>query len=414
MKIKRFVIQGFKSIDHLIVDDLADVNVFYGQNDVGKSNIFEALTLLQHVFQMAEKSKQVKWMPPDHLFRLGGEGHIDIWIDIEFDKETWHKSDVYKSVKNKRLTFNNEIDAILVEADTFTITAICGLRAGSESISRSTHFTINEKRFSVSPEKIFPLLHMIKAERRFQQEQWSKANNLGAITDENLKQALFYAYLSREPQQKQRLSAIRHLLVKDPFRMGELDVALDPETQQIDIGFVYENGRLPIENLGSGSQQLLLMLGQVFLNDYPIVALEEPEMNLSPFYQEHLLSVLRELMADTAVSLNQLFISTHSPYLEFQENSYLVTRDETGATQVIKSTAQKHTDYFALSQVGPDTGARLNSLNQVELYEGVVEDLALERGDLVIFVRNENGRWEIRSAREVAQTLQTITDNGNN
>jgi len=30
----------------------------------------------------------------------------------------------------------------------------------------------------------------------------------------------------------------------------------------------------------------MLVLGQIFLNDYPIIAVEEPEMNLAPQYQE--------------------------------------------------------------------------------------------------------------------------------
>jgi len=412
MKIKRFAIQGFKSIDHLIVDNLTDVNVFYGQNDVGKSNIFEALAVWQHVFQLDKKLKQT---PPKHWFRLGGNGRIVLEVDYQIDKEAWQQSNLYAQLINGKITFDDKSDATLVNASTLTLATKCELTSGSKSVSGSAHIIVNEERFRTHLwETIWPSLHVIQAERRFQREKWSKGSNLGAISDENLKQALFYAYLSQDPQQKQRLTAIRHLLAKDPFKLGELDVALDPETEQIDIGFVYENGRLPIENLGSGSQQLLLMLGQVFLNDYPIVALEEPEMNLSPAYQEHLLATLRELMADTAVKLNQLFISTHSPYLEFQENSYLVTRDEKGATQVVKSNSEDYTDYFALTQVGPDTGARLNSLNQVELYEGVIKDLELSRGDMIVFVRNENGRWEIRAAREVAQQLQTITSNGNN
>lgn len=217
--------------------------------------------------------------------------------------------------------------------------------------------------------------------------------------------------MSSDFQQKLRFAAIKSALAEPPFSLGELDVALDQHSDQIDIGFIRPQGRLPLESLGSGSQQLLLVLGQVFLNDFSIIALEEPEMNLSPQRQQELMIALRRLMQDPAVKLNQLFISTHSPYLEFSENFYDVTLDERGHTRVRKTLAQKWSSHFASVPLGPDTGARLNSLNQVKLYEGVVADLDLERGDMVVFVRNDAGRWELRKAEEIAREMQILTAN---
>ena len=55
-----------------------------------------------------------------------------------------------------------------------------------------------------------------------------------------------------------------------------------------------------------------------------------------------------------------------------------------------------------------DTGQRLNHLNQVKLYAGVIIDLDLKEGDLIIFVKNEQGRWEIRPAAEIAEELKAV------
>jgi hypothetical protein len=136
-------------------------------------------------------------------------------------------------------------------------------------------------------------------------------------------------------------------------------------------------------------------------------------MNLSPQYQEQLMATLRKLMQDPAVKLQQLFISTHSPYLEFTDNFYDVTYDPISGTQVKRATSEEHRQHFDITPTGPDTGARLNSLNQVKLYEGVIKDLDLARGDLVIFVKNEDGGWELRSGSRLAKELQAVT-NGNN
>ncbi|MCI0564184.1 MAG: hypothetical protein MN733_37390, partial [Nitrososphaera sp.] len=124
----------------------------------------------------------------------------------------------------------------------------------------------------------------------------------------------------------------------------------------------------------------------------------------------HLLVALRQLMEDPDVRLHQLFISTHSPYFEFTENFFDVTMDEHGATQVTRLPIEQRSRYFPDTQVGEETGTRLNSLNQVKLYNGVMEDLGLERGDLVLFAKNEAGRWEIRSEKDIVQELETISE----
>jgi hypothetical protein len=258
-----------------------------------------------------------------------------------------------------------------------------------------------------------PLLHTIHAYRRLEIERREPGNGSKAVSHHNLKQALFYAYLSSNLQQKRRLEAIKKILSEPPFDMGLLDVALNPDTDTIDIGFVRSDGRLPIESLGSGFQQLLLVLGQVFLNDSPLVALEEPEMNLSPQYQQHLLIALRRLMQDPAIALEQLFISTHSPYFEFAENFYDVILDKQGHTQIVRATPREHARHFAIAPLGPETGARLNSLNQIQLYQGVLDDLHLQRGDMVFFVKDEAGRWEIRPEGEILEEMKAAwSDNG--
>lgn len=127
-----------------------------------------------------------------------------------------------------------------------------------------------------------------------------------------------------------------------------MDVAYAPESNEIDISFVQSNGRLLIENLGSGVQQLVLILSQIFLNDYPLIAVEEPEMNLSPQYQAQMMSTLETLMQDPAVKLEQLFISTHSPYLEFTQNFYDVTYDPVKGTQVHHATNADYNQHFSI------------------------------------------------------------------
>jgi hypothetical protein len=393
MRIEQFRIQGFKSIADLMVEGLSDINVFFGINDVGKSNIFQALELgcwlsAHHTGNLSVHTETMTQKFGPAFFRLKATNLIIIDLHIALDTG----SSLSTKVEIKEEPYAPYFTQVSIEN---TSSPYVPLRDEEKSDLESLR------------------LHIIDAARRLYVEQRGKDLRPSSIDAQNLKQALFYAYLSPDLEQKRRLSAIKRVLAEPPYNLGELDVALDPQTDRIDIGFVRPDGRLPIENLGSGAQQLILVLGQIFLNDHPIIAVEEPEMNLSPQYQEHLMATLRKLMQDPAVKLQQLFISTHSPYLEFTDNFYDVTFDPDSGTQVKRATSEDYAGHFDITPTGPDTGARLNSLNQVKLYEGVIHDLNLQRGDLVIFVKNEAGGWELRSGSQLAKELQTVT-NGNN
>ncbi len=398
MKIESIHIKGFKSIKDLKIEGLSDINVFFGQNNVGKSNILEALRLWYFV---VSNSAQLDWReihrqfhPP--LFVLND--HTNIRLQISFRIEPDEVSAGFpRELQGQEARIVTDIE----------------IEPRDYKLSAQAYFPKKEKKFNLelgTLRSLTPSFHLVEANRRLQLERMDKQNGLGIIGYHNIKQALFYAHNSLDMQQKKRLSAIRQILTNTPFSLGELDVALDPNSNEISIGFVRREGRLPIESMGSGTQQLLLMLGQIFLNDYPVIALEEPEMNLSPQYQSLLLDTLRQLMQDPAVKLNQLFISTHSPHLEFQENFFHVFLDEHGYTQVEQATKTQHAQHFAIIPTGPDTGARLNSLNQVKLYEGLIDDLALKWGDAVYFLRNDAGRWEIRPENEVVEEVKEVLE----
>jgi len=413
MKIERFRVQNYKNLKDVTIEGLSDINVFFGQNNVGKSNTFEALAFALWLLNAGEKSTG----KPTHIVNMKSmrqelaiatpfmplEGNQPLSFSITI---RWERKDVSDPVP---------IDAIAktkpsIPPETLMVCNILFKKQRNDEYSID-HSWENEEGHSVhfhgdNSIPFIPLLHTIHAHRRLGIERQGIGNGTIPVSHDNLKKALFYAYLSADPRQKRRLEAIRRILAEPPFEFGLLDVALTPGTDEIDIGFVRPEGRLPVESLGSGSQQLLLVLGQVFLNDFPIVALEEPEMNLSPQYQQDILAALHHLMDDPATSLNQLFISTHSPYLEFAENFYDVTLDASGHTQVTRATTREHTRHFALTPMGPETGARLNSLNQIQLYDGVLEDLHLQRGDMVFFVKNDAGRWEIQPESEVLEAME--------
>ncbi|MBI1877609.1 MAG: AAA family ATPase, partial [Chloroflexi bacterium] len=316
MRIEGFHIQGFKNIADVKVKGLADINVFYGLNGVGKSNLFQGLALWQRLLTTPRTTPLEKFEEEfgSPFTPLKGENTIRLKVILTLERHDLpdQNTGTYNLALSSIASYFDSLDKIQIVSEVeIGITRInskgvlqCQIK---EKVQTGTEILFDIPQSALEALlSLRPCFHIIQASRRFQIEQRGKGNGSNSVSDHNLKQALFYAYLSSDLQQKARLAAIKRILAEPPFSLGELDVALDPATDWIDIGFVRPEGRLPIENLGTGSQQLLLVLGQIFLNDYPIIAIEEPEMNLSPQYQQYLLVALRELMQDPAVKLNQL------------------------------------------------------------------------------------------------------------
>ena len=121
MKIERFRIQGFKSITDITVDGLSDINVFFGLNDVGKSNIFQALDMLYGLL----KSKQ--WfdntpVPEEYsleqleqsfgqaLFQAGGNNVIQIEMDLLLESTIENSPRIAHLSARLQLRHNNIIN----------------------------------------------------------------------------------------------------------------------------------------------------------------------------------------------------------------------------------------------------------------------------------------------------------------
>jgi len=55
-----------------------------------------------------------------------------------------------------------------------------------------------------------------------------------------------------------------------------------------------------------------------------------------------------------------------------------------------------------------ESSQRLDSFNRVKLYDSVIRDLKLKQGDLVIFIKNEQGHWEVRTEHEIIKEIDDL------
>ena len=406
MFIETFRAQGFKSLADIQLTGLSTINILHGPNAGGKSNILEALDLFFQLLPLALEL-ETEWegltpfdlepYSPDDIFCRQNESQR-----IEWEARLRSPEQDASFAVNLRLSRKeNKWDLALVWPDG---------RPGEEI-----------ERALCAPRAGFNLL---TARRRLQIEHLEEEDNgveqrtrRSRVGPRNLKRTLFDAYASLDRSERARFEELQRLLERH-LQIGILDVGLDRSPggsqlagREVVARFLRSEGDITVENVGSGGQQVLLMLAQLLLNPARVAAIEEPEMNLNPEWQTRLLALLRDLIGPEAGQFDQFFITSHSPYFEFQDNFYLVTY-ENQATQVqqFPLSERGRAGLKDVQPIGEQCRQRLNSQNQVTLYREVIKDLGLQYGDMVYFNKNAAGRWELQHEAEAERELQEAFD----
>lgn len=400
MFIESFQIQGFKSLAKVELADLSAINVFHGLNDAGKSNLLEALDLFSQLLPLALNSagEETYLRPADlypytrSIFRLQNTPpRAIVW--------TARLRPVYELAPVAvRLQLTARDPRTLGELGEDFHLGITWLEGIPDEIMLSALANAS------------PGFYRIPSTRYFQTEQFNPAASAVTrhgqrplVTAGNLKQTLVEVYAGLDDEKLQRYNFLVHTLEQHfdlPGFIARLSPA-DEVGQLYVVGFRRPEMKEPllIENVGSGVQQLILLLGQILFNPARIVGIEEPEMNLGPDWQEKLKLVFRELIASH--TLDQIFITSHSPAFETEPDFWDVTYAN-DATHVARSTAlDKYFPMPVQETVGEELGSHLNSLGQIQLPERVVTDMALQRRDPVFFSKTPEGYWRLRTRAEI-------------
>lgn len=443
MKLTSFSVKGFKNFrDEVTLEGLGDINILHGENNVGKSNLMEALLLALELakgafkpspaqdvllFQNGQTEKLPSWCldraerVPFQWFYLQGQEPITLTLRIALEiselvlleRDCPIESDDPRLqtaifARGKKTGFYEQS----MEWPQPLLLELVQVLSRTEIVSRRSCRLLEK---DLKPIEHGPLLtlqlpngsglstlgvSLIRADRRGTEPveaggQWLSRPSL--FPQGLLKELRRCEESVEEPVHQKWELFERQVCAFSQFKIEALRVLMDNDGKHA-LAATREKRRYVIEDLGTGVQQLAALMGNIALKAAPILLLEEPELNLRYDLQLELREMLQQLVRLEG-GPRQLFITSHSPAFETDHDFYLLElRDgvpvirRTPASERLKVT---HTE--ALSQALPDrpevNSAYVTREGLVRVPTRILEKLELGSGGGVKFLFNEKSGY---------------------
>lgn len=410
MYIKKLLIQNYKRFRFIEINMNADINIFVGENDSGKTTILEAL-----VMAMTGKTNGAPILSRMNADWFNNEVRNQYISELKNGKPGEPPSIVFEvyfdglteadlKIKNYRGTNNyHREDAI-------------GVRIG---IALNADYSVTYKELAAAkkiddiPIELYKVSFFSFASPDYYINTTAKKIVSIDTTRKDYGTALnrfvsssISDYLSDDEQTQLRLAyrgnrhdftqseAVRNLNQKlqENHQFGNHAISINLRENDIDSWkseMSVSVDAIPLENMGFGTQNMFK--SEIFIQQNPsvdILVMEEPENNLSHAN----MSILVSKLARNA--RKQLFVSTHSSFVANKlglNNLHLVGK---GIVIPLSNLKQDTYNYF-LKLPGYNT-LRLLLANNVILVEGPADELIVQRAYL-----DEYGRLPIEDGIDV-------------
>ena len=359
MIINSVQVQGFRSLSNVSIGKFGPVNIFYGENNAGKSNILAALEILFKVERPQERESAVAGFLHGELsnfvdnFTLDSAGkpaaQIVITARLLLSESDLAKLPVFSEfIKTQTIWKQHPLQRIQLEASieptekgkatkTLKSAKVNNVPLYVSTAPSDTMFFPSlassvpvQQRQSASEELISNLVNsfsVIRAERFLHDESLS-GEPVAQISAEHFKNWILNLSRSRG-EEYQKLQRIVDWFNNERFRYGNIRPIVEIDK----VGLVVKDaaGReLIVDRLGNGAQQILVLLANLVDSKARMVGIEEVETNLSPALQNLVLVMFKEMVAGPERSIDQLFLTSHSEHLSTR-NDVVLYAVETGA-----------------------------------------------------------------------------------
>jgi len=444
MRFLWFEVQGYKNLRApLRLTDIGRINVLHGDNNVGKSNLLEAIGLffvLVRIFReeagggpsLAERyalrtppaameadgtatHTTVRSLgyfaehgfPANEIFNFKGKRPIEIRARLQFEAFDVDETDPGWFTLPFEVGFQLErrdqdlrlAHTQLVRADGADVTPSLG------DTQRALDRIGGRQRDGMT----YPRFALIRTDRTIASAFTPTAEAPGGREPlpRELGLAIYDAEESKDPRFTRLLTSLEAF--RDLVGEGQWRAHYNRHADRADLRF---NGE-PLRLMGSGVQQIVNLAARLLLTGADIIAIEEPELNLRYSAQLHLRDVLNGLVGE-GDGPSQLLLTSHSPAFELAPTFYALTRGAEGPHVKPRPSADAR-DFTTPEMQMPPAGARaplsyVTTDGLVQVPEDVRKALHLEHGGGVYFVPEEDDQhyrmltnaqfWDLFEPRE--------------
>lgn len=389
MRLTSFRVSGYKNFKAALrLEDIDRFTVIHGDNNVGKSNLVEAMALFFLLLDAEEGPSG--GVASSYERRADADNARSFGYFIEQGIEP-----------NDIFPLDNTGEPIRFHAE---IAADDGAR---QAVSIELRRVEGALTWTSTPERSkramrAPRFALLRADRTL----LSIAGAGSAPTHrEPLPKELglmLFDGQEAEPGSKERERFLHFLQSLDSFRHllgdGGWRVRYDRRAESADL--VFESGvrRTPLRLMGSGVHQIINIAARLSLIGADIVAIEEPELNLRYDAQLHLRDML-ERLAGGVNGPAQIFMTSHSPAFELTETFFSMRPSEGGPALERRPNSEARR-ILALEVEEPKKGASapisyVTTEGLVRIPDKVRRALSLSEGGLVVFVPAKDGHYQM-------------------
>ena len=322
MRLTSFEVQGFKNLVAPIkLEGLGPINVLHGANNVGKSNLLQAIGVF---FRLLWGWRQEDWrtsveglpayftqfrIPVADLFNYAAPAPVHISSSLEIDDEELALAGIRPMLNCKELSLSLSLESL---GEAFSVRVHSFRFVGGIDVTEAPD--AERDRFALR-------IASHVASRALGHRRTSHVDvhrGLEAAVD-----ALYDASASTD--RKQAVQWARFVDVMRGFHdilgEGHFIAVLPRGSQHADLLYETPTMRVPVRALGSGVQQLVALFGHLLTCGAAIVTVEEPELNLRWSLQERVRDALRDLIGKEGAPSQNL---PHEPLWSLRERRLLL------------------------------------------------------------------------------------------
>lgn len=420
VRLRRFSVQGFKNLEQpIVLDDLGPINVLHGANNVGKSNLLQAIELFFRCVALGVSQPEFSLNPqnlpgfpePRFLFHLERPAPIRLSAIIATQPDEIQVDGFYELITEATIdiTITLKPDGLIKCEMKYVSLGEKKVRVGEDRLGNFLSQLVWRSGVSATA----PRFALVGVRRDLEQDPVLYGGASAPLAQE--------MYSCRDSLDRGKRNRWRSFVrameeLKEITGDGVFEV-IRPQTQA-SLVFDTEGMRIPLTLLGSGVQQIASLLGNALVRNASIVGIEEPELNLRWDLQNKLRSALASIVSEPHGSggVDQLFITSHSPAFETSDSFWLMEAGPKGPSlsrrpaselPLVLGSAPQH---LGLPERAPQ--AYVTSQGVIRLPPEVLARLRLDKGGGVVFVDTEPRGVRILSNDEYLDELGLVDDAG--